>query len=49
MRQRIFTKRTSSLMLTLSATVDSQYLVGCFSVAGHSIKSHSGARGCVRV
>jgi hypothetical protein len=35
-------------MLTVSATVDNQYVVGCFSVAGHSIKSHSGARGCVR-
>src|SRR3954470_11387506 len=42
MRQRSFAKSTSRCKLTSSGNVESQYLVGAFSLSGHSISNHSG-------
>src|SRR5277367_3363588 len=45
MRQRSLAKWTRRRKLMSSGRVENQYLVGFFSPFGHSIKSHSDARG----
>src|SRR6266536_2632278 len=42
MRQRSLARSTSCVKLTLSGSVESQYLVGSASPSGHSISNHSG-------
>src|SRR5215204_4562038 len=48
MRQRSLAVSTSSRIGIVSGRVESQYLVGSFSLSGHSISSHSSGQGCAR-